>query len=54
MSEKDSVDNVMDKYNFEIVNRGNCMMCGKELKEGLFFCRECEEKIQKTKNDTAK
>lgn len=32
------------KYEVEIITRGNCMMCGKELTEGLFFCKECEEK----------
>lgn len=34
------------EYEVEIVTRGNCMMCGKELDEGLFFCKECEEKIK--------
>lgn len=33
------------KYDIEMVTRGRCMMCGKELTEGLFFCKECEEKI---------
>ena len=28
----------------KVITRGNCMMCGKELTEGLFFCKECEEK----------
>ena len=32
------------EYEVEIITRGNCMMCGKELTEGLFFCKECEEK----------
>ena len=32
--------------NFEIVTRGNCIMCGKELDEGLFFCKECEAKAE--------
>ena len=35
---------VLPKYEAEVITRGNCMMCGKELTEGLFFCKECEEK----------
>ena len=36
---------VTDKdYEVEVVTRGNCMVCGKELTEGLFFCKECEAK----------
>lgn len=27
-----------------MITRGNCMLCGKELTEGLFFCKECEDK----------
>ena len=34
----------LPKYEAKVVTRGNCMMCGKELTEGLFFCKECEEK----------
>ena len=31
----------------EVIARGNCMMCGKELTEGLlFFCKECEAKLK--------
>lgn len=30
------------KYETKIINRGKCMLCGKELTEGLFFCKECE------------
>lgn len=30
---------------FEVITHGNCIMCGKELTEGLFFCKECEVKI---------
>ena len=33
-----------NEYEVEVVTRGNCMMCGKELTEGLFFCKECESK----------
>lgn len=28
----------------KVINRGNCIMCGKKLTEGLFFCKECEAK----------
>lgn len=37
------------KYEVEIITRGNCMMCGKELTEGLFFCNECEDKASSRK-----
>ena len=32
----------------EVITRGNCMMCGKELTEdeGLFFCKECVAKAE--------
>lgn len=33
----------------EVVTRGNCMICGKELTEGLFFCKECEDKANSRK-----
>ncbi len=26
------------------ITRGNCVICGKELTDKLFFCNECEEK----------
>jgi len=32
------------EYEVEVVTHGNCVMCGKELTEGLFFCKECESK----------
>lgn len=38
------------KYDIKIVTRGRCMMCGKDLTEGLFFCKECEEKVIKETN----
>ena len=28
----------------KVINRGNCMMCGKKLTEGIFFCKDCESK----------
>jgi len=28
----------------KVINRGKCMLCGKELTEGIFFCKECEKK----------
>lgn len=36
----------------KIINRGNCMLCGKELTEdeGIFFCKECGYKIIKDNN----
>lgn len=34
------------EYKIEEITRGKCMMCGKELTEGLFFCKECEAKIE--------
>lgn len=39
----------------EVVNRGNCMLCGKELTEdeGIFFCKKCGYKIIKD-NDKRK
>ena len=33
---------ILPKYEAKVITRGNCMMCGKELTEGLFFCKECE------------
>lgn len=32
------------EYEVKAITRGKCMMCGKELTEGLFFCKECEAK----------
>ena len=37
------------EYKVEVVTRGNCMICGKELTEGLFFCKECEDKVRSGK-----
>lgn len=34
---------------FEVITRGNCMICGKELTEGLLFCKECEDKSNSRK-----
>ena len=36
--------NLAMKYETKVITRGNCMICGKELTEGLFFCKECEAK----------
>ena len=33
----------------EVITRGNCMMCGKELTEGLFLCKDCENKTNSGK-----
>lgn len=35
---------ILPKYEAKVITRGNCMMCGKELTEGLFFCKKCESK----------
>lgn len=35
------------EYKAEVITRGNCMMCGKELTEGLFLCKECGDKVNK-------
>lgn len=35
------------EYDVKAITRGNCMVCGKELTEGVFFCKECEEKGRK-------
>ena len=38
-------DNAENKeYGVKVINRGNCMLCGKKLTEGLLFCKECEAK----------
>lgn len=41
--------NKKDKYGIKVINRGKCMLCGKELTEGLFFCKECEAKAESEK-----
>lgn len=43
-----SVD-LSKEYDLQIINRGNCMLCGKLLTEGLFFCNECEKKAESRK-----
>lgn len=40
---------ITEKYEAKVITRGNCMMCGKELTEGLFFCKECEDKANNRK-----
>lgn len=43
----------LPKYEAKVITRGNCMMCGKELTEGLFFCKECGAKAEsEVKHDT--
>lgn len=44
---KHKADNLSDKYVLKAVTRGNCMLCGKELTEGIFFCKECEDKASR-------
>lgn len=34
------------EYKAKVITRGNCMKCGKKLTEGLFFCKECENKAE--------
>ncbi len=41
----------LPKYEAKVITRGNCMMCGKELTEGLFFCKECEAKMKGVQDD---
>lgn len=41
---KDRKRRKKNKLDYKVINRGKCMLCGKELTEGLFFCKECEEK----------
>ena len=41
---EDSTIESDNKYEAKVITRGNCMMCGKKLTEGLFFCKECEGK----------
>lgn len=52
------IDEIFDKYKTEsenkkyeakVITRGKCMMCGKELTEGLFFCKECGDKANSGK-----
>ena len=43
----ESEENELRKYEVKVITRGNCIGCGKELTEGLFFCKECEEKGRK-------
>ena len=40
----------------KVVNRGNCMLCGKELTEdeGIFFCKECGYKVRYENNKRKK
>lgn len=45
--EIDKVDTIIEadrEYEVKVIARGNCMICGKELTEGLFFCKECGAK----------
>ena len=44
--EESEVQEADNKYEAKVIIRGNCMMCGKELTEGLFFCKECEDKAK--------
>lgn len=46
--------NLCEEYEVEVVYRGKCMMCGKELTEGLLFCKECENKMMDENNKRKK
>ena len=47
--------------NIDIVNAGNCMICGKPIKivpvrgnskfTNVFFCRECEKEVMNARKD---
>lgn len=39
------------KYEAKVIIRGNCMICGKKLTEGLFFCKECKNKADGESED---
>lgn len=41
---KDRKRRKKNKLDYKVINRGKCMLCGKDLTEGLFFCKECEQK----------
>ena len=56
----DDINEIIDKhieelkgeskeYEAEVITRGNCMICRKELTEGLFICKECENKANSRK-----
>ena len=51
----DAIDNAQSiieadkEYEVKVITRGNCMICGKELTEGLFICQECGEKANSRK-----
>ena len=47
---KEMIESDDKEYKVEVITRGNCMMCGKELTKGLFFCKECEDKARRNKN----
>ena len=36
------------EYGIKVVVRGNCMVCGKKLSEGLFLCKECQSKTERS------
>ena len=38
---------IYKEYEAKVITRGNCMICGKKLTEGLFLCKECGDKANK-------
>lgn len=39
------------EYEVEVITRGNCVICGKELTEGLLFCKECGDKVNRAEKE---
>ena len=47
--------------NIKVINAGNCMICGKEIKivakkknnklPNIFFCPKCEKKVRNNKSE---
>ena len=43
-----------EKFKAVIISHGKCAVCGKVLSEGLFLCKECQEKEAKEGNSERK
>lgn len=41
----------MDRYAFKVVTYGNCLWCGQELDDDLFFCEKCRTMIANKKEN---
>ena len=44
LDDTDTIIEADKQYKTEVITRGNCMICGKALTEGLFLCKECGDK----------